>query len=160
MPPGRDRACRRAHRAQEVLAGQLQIEERDEVERTRLELVFEDVRDDPFDVDAAARRELRRLREGDVGEVDARHPPAALREPDGVPPLAAGEVERAAGREAADLGGEEPVRVGAPDELLLRVARIPVLPGEAGPDGRLGATVLGHAANARCSERKMMAATV
>ena len=113
----------------------------------RLGLVLEDVRDDPVDLDAAALGEARALPERDVGEVDRRHRPAALREPDGVPPLTAGEVERPPGLEPADLGGEEPVRLGRPEELLPGVARVPVLPGEAGADGRRRSSRSGHLVN-------------
>ena len=120
---------------QHLVAGKLEVEDGDEVAGARLGLVLEDVRDDPVDLDAAARRKLGGLRERDVGEVDARNPPAALRQPHGVPSLAAREVERAARRETADLRGEATVRLGAPDERLLRVAGVPVLPGEARPDG-------------------------
>ena len=122
----------------------LQVQHRDEVECLRLRLVGEDVRQDPFDLDATARCELGRLRQRDVGEVDGRHAPAALDEPDGVPPLAAGDVERPAGLELTDLGGEQTVRLGGPEELLLRVARVPVLAREARAD-RIGwASLLGH----------------
>ena len=145
VPPGRDRTGGAAQRPDELLVRELEVEHHDEVERWRLRLVLEDVRDDPVDVDAAALGEARALPERDVREVDRRHRPAALGEPDGVPALAAGDVERPPRLEPADLGGEEPVRLGRPQKLLLRVARVPVLAGEAGADRTRGPAVLGHA---------------
>ena len=144
---GRDGVRGRAHDPGELRARQLQVEHGHQVEPAWLGVVLEDVGEHPLDLDAAALGQPLRLLQRDVREVDRRHPPAAAGEPHGVPPLAAGEVERASGREAAHLRCEEPVRLGRPDQLLLRVARVPVLAGEPGPDGRHGAPVLGHGAD-------------
>ena len=147
VPPGATAPAAQPQRPDELLVRKLQVEHDDEVERRRLRLVLEDVRDDPVDVDATALGEARALPERDVREVDRRHRPAALGEPDGVPPLAAGEVERPPRLEPADLDGEEPVRLGGPEELLPGVARVPVLPGEPGADGRRRSPMLGHVVN-------------
>ena len=69
----------------------------------------------------------RALRDRDLGVVDADDVPAERREPDRVLPLAACEVERAAGLEVADLGDEEPVRLRRPEVRDAGVARVPVL---------------------------------
>ena len=147
-PSRSDRAGGALQRPGELLVRKLQVEHRHEVERRLLRLVLEDVRDDPVDVDAATLGEARALPERDVREVDRRHRPAALGEPDGVPPLAAGEVERPPGLQPADLGGEEPVRLGRPDELLLRrVTRVPVLARERRRGPRTRTRLLGHSLN-------------
>ena len=142
---GCDRAGGRPNGLRQLDGGQLQVEHGDEIEPARLQLVLDHVAEHPIDGDAAARRELCRLRERDVREVDARHPPSVLREPDGISALPARDIERAAGPKALDLCGEQPIRLRRPEQLLLRVATVPVSTREARANGGCGATVLGHA---------------
>ena len=143
-PPGRDRRRRRPECLRQLGRGQLEVEDGDEVERERRGRDLEHVGDDPLDLDATTCRELGRLRERDVREVDTRHPPSLFGEPDRVSAFAAGDVERTAGTKPGDLGGESAVRLCRPEELLLRVAAVPVLARETRPDGCSRTAMLGH----------------
>jgi hypothetical protein len=58
-------------------------------------------------------------------EVHARHPPSPLRQPHSVPPLAAGQIQCAAGRKPFHLLHEELVWLHGPDEFAISVAAIP-----------------------------------
>ena len=77
--------------------------------------------------DPARLRELLRLADRHVREVDAGHLPPLLGEPDRVAAFAAGEIERPPGRQAGRLGDEEPVRLRRPQQLAAGVAAVPVL---------------------------------
>ena len=99
-PSRRQRPRQPSGEPRELVGGQLEVEHRDEVEdgapaRTRAR------RPAPTPPRRRGSRELGCLRQRDVREVDGGHLPAALGEPDGVPPFAARDVEGAAGRQAA-----------------------------------------------------------
>ena len=86
-----------------------------------------EIRDDPLCLHAARAGEPARLLEADLGEVDARHLPAALGQPDRVAALTAGDVERPPGRQRRRLLDEEPVSRARPDQLAAGVAPVPGL---------------------------------
>ena len=159
-PARRQRVGGHAQGLRQLLVRELEVEDCDEIERVALRHVLEHVRDDPLDFDAAARGELLRLREGDVGEIDARRAPALLGQPDRVAPLAAGEIERAAGFEALDLRGEVAVRPRAPKKLGAGIARVPVLASEPLPHRRLRPLALGHRSLPEVSRRSAAASAI
>src|SRR5581483_11753592 len=106
---------------------EVQEEDDDEVVRRRLRPVAAHVRLHPVDVDAALAGRSAGERERRVREVDARHLPAALGQPERVPAGAAGEVERPAGRRLAELRRQDVARVVADVRRTLLPAAVPVL---------------------------------
>ncbi len=63
--------------------------------------------------------------DGSGGDVDGRHVPALLREPERVAALAAAQVERTSRRESGGHLGEDLVHLSRPDLLRLGVPRLP-----------------------------------
>ena len=110
------------------------VESAHKVEETRCEARFEQAGVNPLDVAgdllSPGFRRVTPTSESALGDVERRHPPAALGEPHGVAALAAAHVERAPdgkiGKLALHRGDERNVRVAAPD-LLLAVDLVPVL---------------------------------
>ena len=103
---------------------ELQIEHHHEVVE-RFRFPFGDVGAYPGGRHVVRFRELRGLVEADLGVVDAGDVPTLGGEPHGVAAFTAGEIERSTGLQPGDLGWEEPVRVGLPDELRGPVAVVP-----------------------------------
>lgn len=106
-----------------VVGPKVHVEDEHEVERVGRGLVLTDVRQHPVDVPPVPARE----REGDLGEVDRGHLPAALGEPARGPAGAAAEVEGATRRQALELAGEDADRVVGAVEAVLLPAPVPVL---------------------------------
>ena len=83
--------------------GNLEIEDDHQLERVRLRLVTEQICGDPLGMHTACCGELPGLLEPDGREIDAGRLPSLLRQPDGVPALAAGQVKRSAGCQTVEL---------------------------------------------------------
>ena len=105
----------------------MQVDVRDQVPHLVTERPGGEVGDDPVEIDAGRLRAGAPAGHADRREVDTGDLPPALREPDRVATLAAGEIDRAARGdvELAHQLGEEPVRFDAP-HLSLGVAGIPL----------------------------------
>jgi len=88
--------------------------------------IVEQVGGDPPRIDTARVGEPAGLLKRDLGEVDAGHAPALLRQPDRVAALAAGEIERGSRSKSGRLGHEEAVRLARPEQLAAAIAAVPL----------------------------------
>src|SRR5262249_25656719 len=122
-----ERARRLPEDRRSLLGWKLEVEDDHQVGPVRLRFVVVQVGDRPGDRDRMLGGELTALRYRDVREVDGANLPEQAREPDGVPALPAGEVERPPGPHAFDLLDQEPVGTDRPDELGPFVAAVPLL---------------------------------
>ena len=117
-----------SERAGERLGGQLQVADEHEVGRLELRRGGH-VGEGRDQLDVAGSRDGRGLLERDGRELDELGLPALLREPDGVAPLAAGEVQRTTRPDPVemrrDLLDDERVGSRGPDELARGVPLVP-----------------------------------
>jgi hypothetical protein len=88
-------------------------------------LVVEEIGEHPLHRDAALLGKPGRLVQPHWREVDARDLPAALRQPDGVASFTARDIQRRAGGKIFNLRGQEPIRLGRPNQLVAAIAAIP-----------------------------------
>ena len=112
-PAGRQRSRGAAEHQLPLVGREVEKQDEHEVERALVGLEVEKIDGAKVDGDALARGARATLVDGHRREVDGDDVPPALREPDGVPALAAGEVERPPRREALRFAGEGSVRVSA-----------------------------------------------
>ena len=120
---------------------QVQVRDQDEVVcRVAGGLPRPGVRDDPVDVQPAGAGLLLALGQPYGREVDGRHPPVLLGQPDRMPSLAGTEVDRASRRPGADDPLHLGVRSCAPHVVVLGVPLVP--PGPALIRHRIGVLVL------------------
>ena len=128
VPPGATAAAARREHRGELLRRQLEIEHRRRGRTPRRAARHSaQVGLDPLDLDAALRREPRAWSSATSEKSTPVDRQPRCGEPDGVPAGAAGEVERAARREASDLGDEKAVRLGPEQQPALAVLAVPVL---------------------------------
>src|SRR5688572_2040715 len=105
----------------------MQIEEQDEIESARGGLVLEEIGAHELGLHSLAFGSRAGLRYRRRGEVDADDVPPERCEPNRILTFAAGQIQRAAGREFCDFTDEEPVRLHGPEMLDGGVLAVPVL---------------------------------
>ncbi len=72
---------------------EMDVDDHNQIEGALRRCVGAQIRLYPFDIEPHGARHASRLLQGDVGEIDGGHVPAALGQPDGVAPLATAKVE-------------------------------------------------------------------
>lgn len=111
---------RSPHNTLEIVLYEVQIGDEHEVVETGW-LPGEDVRDHELDVGRSGIT----ARDGNLGEVDRRHPPATLTQPDSVPTLPTGEVHPCPRFRGPKTIGDEQVRPGGPEPVGRPVSLVP-----------------------------------
>ena len=99
----RDGVCGAAHHGTPLLAGEMDVDENDQVERASRRRVAAEIGLDPVDLDPARLRQTSCFLQADAGEVDSGGAPPPFRQPDRVATFAGAEVECSPGREIRDL---------------------------------------------------------
>src|ERR1019366_6422644 len=125
--PRRDGVCGAAHHGTPLLAGEMDVDENDQVERASRRRIAAEIGLGPVDLDPARVRQTPCFLQADAGEVDSGATPPPFRKPDRVATFAGAEVERSPGREIRYLLYLKTVRLSAPDQFGIRVALIPCL---------------------------------